>query len=140
MEGFVSSPSASVERKKATMVKVILNPGLRRLSGKMGDWTYRWMYGKQTIMKTPDMSKVKWSKAQKEHRKRFRQAILYAHRAMADPEARAYYEKVGKKVAGSRSEWRSPIFCREEFAEEVSRPFSRGVPSARLRSRPVSPG
>ena len=80
------------------MVKVILNPGLLRMSGKMGDWTYRWMYGKQTIMKTPDMSKVKWSKAQKEHRKRFRQAILYAHRAMAEPEARAYYEKVGKKA------------------------------------------
>jgi hypothetical protein len=36
------------------MVKVILNPGIRRMSGKMGDWTYRWMYGKQTVMKTPD--------------------------------------------------------------------------------------
>ena len=79
------------------MVKVILNPGLRRLSGKMGDWTYRWMYGKQTIMKTPDMSRVKWTKAQKDHRKRFRQAILYAQLAMADPKASAYYEKVGKK-------------------------------------------
>ncbi len=80
------------------MVKVILQPGLRELRGKMGDWTYRRMYGKQTIMKTPDMSKVKWSKAQKEHRKRFRQAIRYAHQAMANPKVRAYYEKAGKKA------------------------------------------
>jgi hypothetical protein len=80
------------------MVKVLLNPGIRRLSGKMGDWTYRWTYGKQTIMKTPDMSKVKWSKAQKEHRKRFRQAIDYARQAMADPQARAHYDKVAART------------------------------------------
>ena len=60
------------------MAKVILQSGLRALSGKMGDWTYRRMYGQQTIMKTPDMSKVKWSKAQKEHRQRFGEAISYA--------------------------------------------------------------
>ncbi len=64
----------------------------------MGDWTYRRMYGKQTIMKTPDMSKVKWSKAQKEQRERFREAIHYARQAMADPDVRAHYEKVGKKA------------------------------------------
>ena len=80
------------------MVKVILNPGIRRMSGKMGDWTYRWMYGKQTVMKTPDMSKVKWSKAQKVHRQRFKQAIAYARQAMADPKVRSHYEKAGKKA------------------------------------------
>jgi hypothetical protein len=79
------------------MVKVILNPGIRRMSGKMGDWTYRWMHGRQTVMKTPDMSKVKWSEAQKAHRERFREAIAYAHEAMADPRVRAYYEKVASK-------------------------------------------
>ena len=80
------------------MVKVILQPGLLELRGKMGDWTYRRMYGKQTLMKTPDMSKVKWSKAQKEQRERFRQAIRYARQAMADPDVRAHYEKVAKKA------------------------------------------
>ena len=80
------------------MVKAILNPGIRRMSGTMGDWTYRWRNGKQTIMKTPDMSKVKWSKAQKANRQRFRKAIRYAHKAMADPKVRAHYEKVGKKA------------------------------------------
>ena len=80
------------------MVKVFLNPGIRRMSGKMGDWTYRFTYGQQTIMKTPDMSKVKWSKAQKAHRQRFRRAISYARQAMADPTARAYYEKTAQKA------------------------------------------
>lgn len=80
------------------MVKVILQSGLRELRGKMGDWTYRRMHGQQTIMKTPDMSKVKWSKAQKEHRKRFREAIQYAHQAMADSTVRAHYEKVAQKA------------------------------------------
>jgi len=79
-------------------MKAILQPGLRELRGKMGDWTYRRMYGRQTIMKTPDMSKVKWSKAQKANRERFRQAILYARMAMADPKVRAYYEKAAKKA------------------------------------------
>ena len=79
-------------------MEVILQPGLRELRGKMGDWTYRRMYGKQTIMKTPDMSKVKWSKAQKENRQRFKKAIRYARMAMADPKAGAHYEKVAKKT------------------------------------------
>jgi hypothetical protein len=64
----------------------------------MGDWTYRRMYGKQTLMKTPDMSKVEWSEAQKKERKRFAEAIAYARRAMADPEVRTHYEKLGKKA------------------------------------------
>ena len=80
------------------MVKVILQSGLRELRGKMGDWTYRRMYGKQTLMKTPDMSKVKWSKAQKANRERFGEAIAYARQAMADPEVRAHYERLGKKA------------------------------------------
>lgn len=80
------------------MVKVILHPSIRRMSGKMGAFTYRWTYGQQTVMKTPDMSNVKWSKAQKAHRARFREAILYARMAMADPKARAHYEKAGKKA------------------------------------------
>jgi hypothetical protein len=68
------------------------------MSGKMGAFTYLWMYGKQTVMKTPDMSNVKWSKAQKAHRKRFREAILYARMAMDDPKVSAHYEKAAKKA------------------------------------------
>jgi predicted double-glycine peptidase len=62
----------------------------------------RRMYGKQTIMKTPDMSNVKWTKAQKEHRQRFKKAVIYARVAMADPVVRAKYEKIAAKT-GRRS-------------------------------------
>jgi hypothetical protein len=98
MWSFVFREKATNEKVKAAMVKVILQPGLKELRGKMGDWTYRRMYGKQTIMKTPDMSRVKWSRAQKANRQRFKEAIRYAHQAMADPKVRAHYEKAGKKA------------------------------------------
>jgi len=84
-------------RGKVNM-KVELNPTVDKYRGKLGKMTFRWMYGKQTAMKTPDMSKVKWSKAQKANRARFREAIHYARQAMDDPNVRAYYEKAGKKA------------------------------------------
>ena len=79
-------------------MKVELNPTVDRFRGKIGGMTYRVMYGKQTAMKTPDMSKVKWSEAQKANRERFAEAIAYARAAMADTKIRAHYEKVGKKA------------------------------------------
>ena len=81
------------------MPRVRLHPPVKSMSGKMGIYTYRVMYGKQTLMKTPDMSNVKWSTRQKANRQRFAEAIAYAHAAMADPEARAHYEKLGKKTS-----------------------------------------
>jgi hypothetical protein len=80
-------------------MKVELNPTVDKYRGKIGKLTYRVMYGKQTAMKTPDMSKVKWSRAQKANRGRFAEAIAYARAAMADPKARAHYEKLGKKAS-----------------------------------------
>jgi len=79
-------------------MKAELNPTVERYRGKIGKLTYRWMYGQQTVMKTPDMSKVKWSKAQKANRERFAEAIHYARQAMASPKVRAHYEKLGKKA------------------------------------------
>ena len=79
-------------------MKAELNPTVDKYRGKIGKLTYRWMYGQQTVMKTPDMSKVKWSKAQKANRERFGEAIHYARQAMARPKVRAHYEKLGKKA------------------------------------------
>jgi hypothetical protein len=81
------------------MAKVILDAPFRRIKGKIGKLSYRWMYGQQTVMKTPDMSRVKWSAAQKSNRQRFAQAIHYARQAMADPKASAQYEKLGNKAS-----------------------------------------
>jgi hypothetical protein len=51
-----------------------------------------------TLIKLADMSKVKWSKAQKEQRLRFKQAVAYAKAALAEPTVRAAYEKEAKKA------------------------------------------
>jgi hypothetical protein len=78
-------------------MKVELNETVNAYHGKIGKLTYRVMYGKQTVMKTPDMSKVKWTKAQKAERNRFAEAIVYAKKAMTDPTVRLHYEKRGTK-------------------------------------------
>jgi hypothetical protein len=80
------------------MAKVQLDAPFRRIKGKIGKLSYRWMYGQQTVMKTPDMSKVEWSEAQKANRRRFAEAIRYAQQAMADPQASAQYEALGKET------------------------------------------
>ena len=80
------------------MVKLRLHPPVAGMSGKMREYTYRMMYGKPTLMKTPDMSEVEWSEAQNEQRQRFRRAIQYAKQAMLNPQARAHYEKLAKET------------------------------------------
>lgn len=80
------------------MAKVFLNPGIRRLQGKLGDWVFRRNHnGTLSVTKVPDMSNVKWSPAQKEHRERFGQAVADAKRALADPAVRQKYEKAAAK-------------------------------------------
>ncbi len=80
------------------MAKVELDAPFKRIQGKIGKLSYRWMHGQQTVMKTPDMSRVVWSEAQKANRRRFAQAIHYARQAMADPEASAQYKKLAEKA------------------------------------------
>jgi hypothetical protein len=88
----------SGNRKAGTMAKVILNPMIKELRGAMGDVVYRTSpNGMIYISKRPDMSRVKWSKAQKGARQRFKEASKYAKAAMADPEVRAVYEKRAAK-------------------------------------------
>ena len=48
--------------------------------------------GKPIVTKMPDMSGVKWSKAQKANRKRMLYSNDYAKAAMAEPQVRAVYE------------------------------------------------
>jgi hypothetical protein len=80
------------------MVQVRLHAPVKDMRGKTGFYTYRVMRGKQTLMKTPDMSRVKWSEAQKASREHFRKAISYAKQAMADAQVHAYYEKIAEKA------------------------------------------
>jgi hypothetical protein len=70
--------------------------------------TYSWG---TVITKYPNMSKVKPSKAQKQQRKSFGEAVVYAKALMADPE-RA--EALKKKLEKGKSVYRAAI--REFFA------------------------
>jgi hypothetical protein len=81
------------------MPKVVLHPTLRGLSGKMGDVVFRYnkKTGKTSISKVPDMTKVKWSKAQKAHRRNFKKAVAYAQSAKTKPAVWAVYQKLAKK-------------------------------------------
>jgi hypothetical protein len=80
------------------MAKIILNPTIEQAHGKIGNMVFRRAHtGEMTLIKAADMSRVKWSKAQKEHRKRFKLAVAYAKAAMAEPKIRARYEKEAAK-------------------------------------------
>jgi hypothetical protein len=90
------------------MAQVELNPAIQRVWGAIGNMVFRrGASGKTHITKMPDMSKVKWSAAQKEHRQRFALAVAYAHNAMADEKVRAIYV--------------------EEAAQKGKRPFDLAV-------------
>jgi hypothetical protein len=75
------------------MAKIKLDPIINKAQGSIGNYTFRHMYGRQTLIKKPDMSRVKWSEAQKAHRERFRVASKRARAALADPQVRARYEQ-----------------------------------------------
>ena len=75
------------------MAKIKLNPIIDKAHGSIGNYTFRHMYGRQTLIKKPDMSRVKWSDAQQAHRLRFKQAVAYARAAMADAQVCARYEQ-----------------------------------------------
>jgi hypothetical protein len=77
------------------MTKVTLNPVIELITGKIGNMVFRRAHtGKLSLVHAPDMSRVKWSQAQKDHRQRFKRAVAYARRAMKDPEIRLVYEQM----------------------------------------------
>ena len=67
------------------------------LSGKIGDLlVFRQVAGKTVVGKIPQMSKAP-SEQQKEQRRKFQRAVLYAKAAAADPAMDAAYKKAAKK-------------------------------------------
>lgn len=74
------------------MAKVSFNPLLKWFRGKIGDLVFRRSHnGKVSVYITPDMSGVKWSQAQKDHRQHMKEAWIYASAAVADPDLRPIY-------------------------------------------------
>ena len=80
------------------MPKVRFAPFVEEIQGTLYDVVFkRSSSGKTIVTKKPDMSKVNWSQAQKDHRKRIAASNDYAHAAMADPVVRLIYEKRAAK-------------------------------------------
>lgn len=72
------------------MAKVSFNPIIKWFTGRIGQLVYRRSHnGKVSVYPTPDMSAVKWSQAQKDHRQRMKEAFTYA--SAADPDLRPVY-------------------------------------------------
>jgi hypothetical protein len=80
------------------MAKATLNLFIAELSGTMGDFVFKKSQtpGEVIIARRPKKSKVPPSEAQTAHRLRFGAASTYAKAALADPVARAYYEKLAE--------------------------------------------
>ncbi len=53
------------------MAKGKLNPALERLRGQVGELVFKQYGDKLVVSRKPDMSRVKWSKAQRAGRERF---------------------------------------------------------------------
>ena len=64
------------------MAKVVFNPLVTEMRGRSGNLVLRRSRkGDIYAIKLADMSKVKWSEAQKAHRQRFKEATAYAKAA-----------------------------------------------------------
>jgi hypothetical protein len=74
------------------MAKASFDPIIKWFRGRVGGLVFRRAHnGKISVYPGPDMTRVKWSQAQKDHRQRLGEASKYASAAIADPEIRAVY-------------------------------------------------
>lgn len=74
------------------MAKVSFDPIIKWITGRIGKLVYRRSHnGKVSAYPIPDMSRVKWSQAQKDQRQRMSEAWKYASAAAADPDLRPVY-------------------------------------------------
>jgi|SRR6185436_5127360 len=79
------------------MAEIRLSPLIQAVHGKSGSLVYRRSRnGKTWLIKLADMSNVKWSDGQQNHRKQFKAANDYAKAAMADPQIRSVYEEIAR--------------------------------------------
>ena len=71
------------------MAKVMLNPSIKALRGKAGDWVYRWMNGQQVVQRAPKPGRRRWSRKQKAGRRRFAADVKATRRWLDNPRHKA---------------------------------------------------
>jgi len=81
------------------MARIKGNNLTKGLSGKPGGSL---VFQENGLVRTlPDTSKLKWSEAQKQHRRQFEYAREFARRVIANPELKAIYEAKATKGIGA---------------------------------------
>jgi hypothetical protein len=92
--------------------------------GRIGNIIFR-RWGENTVASVvPDYSKIKWSVAQKDNRNRFRDAMVYARKALSDPKVYDYYKK---KRRGMQTVWNVAV------ADYMKRPQIKKIDVYRYR-------
>jgi hypothetical protein len=79
------------------MAKVDLSSFLSGMSGRVGDFVVRQTPAGLVLSRAPDMSKVKWSPAQRARRKLMRDASVHYRAVMKDPKQAARYRTLAAK-------------------------------------------
>jgi hypothetical protein len=79
------------------MAKIARHSFLSRLSGRIGDVVVRQTRAGPVMSRRPDMSKVKWSPAQRARRKLMRAAGAHYRVVMSDPKEAARYRALAAK-------------------------------------------
>jgi len=80
-------------------MKVILQPSLRGLSGKMGDWVYRYSKGKKkTFIGEMPVRTGEQTEGQLAQQERFGDGSRYGSEAMENPALREFYETVAEEL------------------------------------------
>src|SRR5215212_4163015 len=77
-------------------MKVILQNGLRGLSGSMEDWIYQYRNGK-TYLGPKHLSTKDPTQAMIAHREHFKEASVYGKRAMANPALCEFYKPIAEE-------------------------------------------
>ena len=71
------------------MAKLTLNAALSRLQGSLDGFVIKHTPHGQVLSRQPDMSRVRWSPAQRANRKRMKEAAIHYRKVMADPKEAA---------------------------------------------------
>lgn len=79
------------------MAKVVKSFILKSISGRLGEFVVRQYKGKTIVSMRPDRSGTRLSKKQKKHQERFKRAVRFAKRVMANERLMAKYEGKTRK-------------------------------------------
>ena len=88
------------EGKSRGFHKIQLDAALASLSGTLGNLVYKHYRNDKrghVISRKPDMSRVKWSPAQRAHRQRMKAAAAFHRQVLADPALLKKYTAHAKK-------------------------------------------